>query len=202
MRRYTLILCICISLLIPGVLALDVPDTEDASEEDNFKAIALYNEASDLAYAGEFDTALEKVNEALAIIPNFTLALTTKAAILSEFEQYGEALEVLQAAYDLNPGDPYILSNAASIYILVGEYEYALEIIDKALSYAPDMVEIWIAKGTAHGALGEYEQEIAASEEALRLDPDNEFALYNLNYAQEQIEKSVDENNPVEAIVS
>ena len=196
MKRYTLSLFLCIAfltLLSQGAFALDMPDN------DNFKAISLYNEASDYAYAGNFEAALEKVDEALAIIPNFTVALITKAALLSELEQYGEALEVLQAAQELNPEDPYMLANAASTYLFLGEYEYALEIIDKALSYAPEMVEAWITKGTAHGALGEYDQEIAASEEALRLDPDNKLAISNINYALEQIKKSLDEKESFEA---
>jgi tetratricopeptide (TPR) repeat protein len=201
MRRYTRALFICIALLtllIPGVFALD---TLDIPEGDNFKAIALYNEASDYAYAGDFETALEKVNEALAIIPNFTVALITKGAILSELEQYGEALLVLQVAQELNPEDPYLLANVASIFLLLGEYESALEIIDTALSYSPDMVEAWITKGAVHGALGEYEQEIEASEEALRLDPDNKLAISNINYALEQIKKSLDGEDPIEALL-
>lgn len=175
------------------MLALEVSDVSDESKDDNFKAIALYNEATDLAYAGDFTTALLKVDEALAIIPNFTLALTTKAALLSELEKYGEALEILQIAHNLSPEDPYILTNAASIYLFLGEYEYALLVIDEALSYAPDMVEAWVTKGTVHGALGEYEEEIVASEEALRLDPENVLALSNINYALEQIKKLLDE---------
>jgi len=198
MRRYTRALFICIALLtllISGVSALDIP------EGDNFKAIALYNEASDYAYAGDFEAALEKVNEALAIIPNFTVALITKGAVLSELEQYGEALLVLQAAQELSPEDPYLLANVASIFIFLGEYESALELIDEALSYAPDMVEAWITKGAAHGALGEYEQEIAASEEALLLDPDNKLAISNINYALEQIKISHDGTDPLEALL-
>ena len=188
MKKYILTLCICIAALALGVLVFEIPNVYEESDDDNFKAIALYNDASDLAYAGDFTAALSKVDEALKIIPNFTLALTTKAAILSELERYNEALEVLQLAHNLNPEDPYILANAASTYLFIGEYEYALLVIDEALSYAPGMVEAWITKGTAHGALGEFEKEIAASEEALRLDPDNAAALSNLEYALSQIE--------------
>ena len=197
MKRYTLSLFICIALfafLSQGSFAADTPD------DDNFTAIALYNEASDYAYAGDFRAALEKIDRALAIIPNFTVALVTKAAVLSELGEYEEALEILQVASELNPEDPYMLANAASTYIFLGEYEYALEVIDKALSYAPDMVEAWITKGTAHGALGEYDQEIAASEVALRLDPGNKFAISNINYALEQIRNSAAED-PIAATV-
>ena len=188
--RYLLIFLVLFG--VSGAMAVESPD------DGNFKAIALYNEASDLAYAGEFSLALEKVDEALFIVPNFTVALTTKAALLSELERYDEALEALNTAYTLNPEDPYVLTNAASVYLYLGEYEYALNLTDIALSYNPELVEAWVTKGAAHGALGEYTKEVEASQQALLFDPKNPLALSNMEYALEQIKKSLDGKDPLE----
>lgn len=156
--------------------------------QDNFGAIELYNRAIDEASAGRFEEAVNLTDQALSIQPNFTMALITRTGLLLELEQVSEAEVSLKKALELDNKNPSVLATAASVRLKTGEFKEAIRYADDALLTDPSLIEAWIIKGTAHGALGEYEEEHNASESALTLDPDNPSALFNLRYAEDNMQ--------------
>ncbi len=84
---------------------------------DNQLAIEYYNNGVELAYQGDYNQALEKIDLALAENPNFTLALTTKAGILNSLGRYQEALSASDEAIVQNQSLPYAWVNKATALI-------------------------------------------------------------------------------------
>ena len=69
--------------------------------------VELYDEASRLKDAGELDAAIEKLNEALALDPDYSLAHTGMATFLQKKGQHVEAVSHAQRACELEPKDAF-----------------------------------------------------------------------------------------------
>lgn len=128
-----LILVICTGILVLGMV---VP-----ALADNVDAINYYNKAVDLAYQGDYETALVEVDRALQENENFTLAWVTKAGILNTLERYHEGLEASDRAIALDPGNSYAWTNRATSLNGLGMYEEGLAASDMALSLDPESPE-------------------------------------------------------------
>ncbi|HWQ67885.1 MAG TPA: tetratricopeptide repeat protein [Methanospirillum sp.] len=168
-------------------LSLTVPAIANETRQDNFGAIELYNKAVDAASSGNFNDALNLTGEALAIQPNFTVALVTRAGVLIALDRPEEAEDTVNRALVIDPANPSVLATASSLYIKTGDHTKALTFADTALDADPSLIEAWILKGTAHGALKEYPEELNASKSALALDPNNQLAKINYDFAQSHI---------------
>jgi len=167
------ILCIAFLCVAP-VMGADEP----------VSAIDNYNNAVDLASAGEYEEALVAVDAALSSNANFTLALATKSGILSAMEQYDEALVAADAAITSNPEMAYGYVAQTSALVGMGRNEEAAESAESALERDPENLEALIILGTAYGNLGMYERELEVSEEALTLYPGDPRAISNKAYAE------------------
>jgi len=151
---------------------------------DNQMAIEYYNNGVELAYQGDYNQALEKIDLALAENPNFTLALTTKAGILNSLGRYQEALSVADEAILQNQTLPYAWVNKATALINLGQPGDALNASNQAIALDPTLPEAWVDKGSALLDLGRYQESVQASRQALQLDPNSREALANYQTAQ------------------
>lgn len=184
------------------IIALIISPSSAAAMEGPFvDAVTYYNSAVDAASNGSDNLALELVDKALKIQPDFYLAQVTKAGLLSKEGNHTVALQILDEANRSHPDNPYILAAKASVFINAGQYIEARKNADEAIKHDPTMVDAWILKGTAHGGLGEYENELNASERALKIDPENLNAKSNYNYAVEKI-RSQQKNNDQDDVES
>lgn len=152
--------------------------------EPALSAIEQYNNAVDLAAAGEYDGALVAVDAAIDADPDFTLALATKSGILSAMGRYEEALAAADATVSSNPDMVYGYVARAEALVQLGRSEEAIVAAQAALDRDPENLEAMIILGTAYGNLGMYEDELAVSEEALALYPDDSRARGNQFYAE------------------
>ncbi|PWR75250.1 hypothetical protein DLD82_05535 [Methanospirillum stamsii] len=150
-------------------------------------AVSYYNQAVDAASQGSDQMAMDFLDKALSLQPDFYLAQITKAGLLSKNGNNSEAMQLLEDVNKTHPDNKYYLATMTSVFINTGQFEKAITSADAALLKDPTLIEVWILKGTAHGALGEFEEEIIASEQALKIDPENINAISNLNYAREMI---------------
>jgi len=161
-----------------------IPYCYAENEVDNFDAISLYNQGIDQANKGDYTGALDLLDNALAITPNFTLAHIARAGVLTEMGEYNQAIDAAKAAERLDPQNPSLLAVIANLYLLAGDYESSLKITDEAIKRDPELLEAWIIRGSAFGGIHEYKKEEEASLMALSLDPENEKAKENLNFAR------------------
>ena len=167
----------------------------------NYDAIALYNRAVDEASAGRFEESANLTGQALAIQPNFTLALITRTSVLLELGRIDQAEQALNRAIALDPENPSVLASAASVRLKTGDFQEAIRNADKALEKDPTLIEAWVIKGTAHGETGEYSEEESSSQKALALDPNNTLAMDNLQYAQGHLQGTKKRETPMEGIL-
>ncbi|MBT8507738.1 hypothetical protein AZH53_04815 [Methanomicrobiaceae archaeon CYW5] len=164
--------------------------------EPVFSAIEEYNNAVDLAVAGEYDAALVAVDATIAADPDFTLALATKSGILSAMGRYEEALAVADATVASNPDMVYGYVARAEALINLDRSEEAIAAAEDALDRDPENLEAMILLGTAYGNLGMYEEELAVSEDALALYPDDSRAQANRFYAEFMLSGETPEPTP------
>jgi len=179
------ILCIALLCIAPAMGA-----GEPVSAIDN------YNNAVDLASAGEYEEALVAVDAALSSNANFTLALATKSGILSAMERYDEALAAADAAIISNPDMVYGYVTRANALVGLGRNEEAVAAAESALERDPENLDARIILGTAFGNLGMYERELEFSEEALALSPGDSRALSNKAYAEFMLSGKTPEPTP------
>ena len=172
-----------ISAVLVGVIIMGLAGIAPVLA-DNQLAIEYYNNGVELAYQGDYNQALEKIDLALAENPNFTLALTTKAGILNSLGRYQEALSASDEAIVQNRTLPYAWVNKATALINLGQPGEALNASNQAIAIDPTLPEAWVDKGSALINLGRYQESVQASRQALQLDPNSREALANYQTAQ------------------
>ena len=155
-------------------------------------SVSLYNEAIDLANAGDYDNALIKLDSAVSVNENFSLAYAAKSGVLVATGDYESAVLSAKKAVAINPGQADAWVNMATAYIALGRYSEGLSASESAIELNPSdtgtLLNAWLNKGTALGGLGRYEEEIEASEKAIAIDPQDNRAWANKNYAKMMLE--------------
>jgi len=118
------------------------------------EAIDAYNRGVDLAVEGNFSAALESIDQALSMDPNFTIAWITRAGILNAMGEYNQSLVASDRALAIDEDQAEAWTNRASALISLGRNEEALESADRAIELDPRLSEAWIDRSTALSNLG------------------------------------------------
>jgi tetratricopeptide (TPR) repeat protein len=133
--------CIVLALLLVATIPVSAAenDTPVMMSNQNMEAIKAYNLGADLASQGKFQEALVETENALAIQPNFTLALTQKAGILNVMGKYQDALDASNSAIAGNPAISEAWANRADALVHLGKYKDAINSADRALAIDPTL---------------------------------------------------------------
>ena len=91
----------------------------------------LYQEACSAEYKEDYNTAINKLKEALTIATDDVMILTKLAGVYSELGDYDKALNTYAKVAELKPSDGYIYVSIGSIYENLGKYQEALEAYTK-----------------------------------------------------------------------
>jgi TolB-like protein/class 3 adenylate cyclase/tetratricopeptide (TPR) repeat protein len=148
----------------------------ERDEKDAFGHAAL---ARYYTYAGEYQAAIEAVQVAIDLNPNFANAHHVRALALISAGQPEESIEADNAAARLSPRDPmygfYDAARAVACFMM-RDYSRAIEFADKA-SRRPATVGFWphVLKSSALAQFGQREEARQALEEAYRHQPDLSF---------------------------
>jgi tetratricopeptide (TPR) repeat protein len=70
-------------------------------------AVELYDQADKLKDEGKLDEAAAKLNESLAVDPNYALAHAALAVVLQRLGKHDEAIGHAQKVCELEPDDPF-----------------------------------------------------------------------------------------------
>lgn len=102
--------------------------------------------------AGNFDSAIEKIEKALLQEPKNVEALIVKATIALKQENYGAALTTIDSALSLEPNNTEAISVRASLHKAQGEYQLAIEALDRALEINPQEMPLVMLKLSVYEA--------------------------------------------------
>jgi len=99
------------------------------------KAAAIYEKAYELAREEKFHESIEKINEAIAIYPNYVEAYLSRSGIYSELKNYQASVNDYKKAFAMDSifSETYYLPYAISLGG-IGDFENALKYIHLFLS--------------------------------------------------------------------
>jgi len=128
-----------------------------------------------------------------------------KGLIHTVNKQFEEAITSYDNALKIKSDDPIAWFNRGNALGDLGRNEEAIASYDNALKIKPDYSDAWYNRGIALGNLGRLEELNASHDNALKIKPDYHLAWYNqgitfterINFYQQEIEKSKNNNNPV-----
>jgi tetratricopeptide (TPR) repeat protein len=131
--------------LLKGEAYLNLKDSLGASGcfEESLKLDSNYSPsllglAAAASVDGDYEKALELVNEALANSPKSPQALAAKGDLLYYAGQYGSAANSYRNQSELNPDDPISLNNLANCFLKQGNFASAEFCYRRALKASPD----------------------------------------------------------------
>lgn len=133
----------------------------DVVEKDTEKALRLFREVSNkypkekffhIALANfhrekrMFADALEELEKAISLDPDYGLAVNVFAYTYTEMGNYEKALEYFRRYMDLFPDDANPIDSMAELYFIMGRLDDAIAKYKEALEIKPDFgVERWIS---------------------------------------------------------
>jgi Flp pilus assembly protein TadD len=140
---------------------------------------------------GRTREALESHERAIALAPNYSLALYNHCVVLIALEQYEDAASSCDRALQgdgswgqASPSKAWM--NQGLALRRLGRYNEALEAYNRALELEPSYILAWNNRGVVLLDLGRYREAESAFQQALELDPNNELVRRNLSIVQQQ----------------
>jgi len=136
--------CIVLALLLVAVIPVSAAgnDTPIKISRQTNDSINAYNLGADLASQGKIQEALVETEKALAIQPNWSLALAQKAGLQNALGRYQDALTSADAAIaaatpDMTAAMAGAWANRADALVHLGRFQEAIDSASKALEIDP-----------------------------------------------------------------
>jgi protein O-GlcNAc transferase len=128
---------------------------------------------------GQHASALELIDRAIAINPNFAMAHFNRGLFLHVLGRLKDALLSYDRAVELKPDYLEALSNRGTALLGLKRPHEALLSYDRALELKPDSVEAVYNRGNALLGLKRLGEALASYDRAVELKPDYAEAFYN-----------------------
>jgi len=113
MKRNHILVIVIFAIVVVAIVAGAILMQKSTAVTDQEKnPWYWYNNAVDLANAGQYQQALDANQKALAINESFPLALANKAGILNQLGRYEEAISSADKAINLNYNTPVATASA------------------------------------------------------------------------------------------
>ncbi|MDR2155150.1 MAG: methyltransferase domain-containing protein [Burkholderiaceae bacterium] len=97
------------------------------------------------SFAGNVGGAIQSARRALALAPNWPVAMLELGALLARGNGKQEAMRLAREAVAQNPNDPLVLTNAANISHTSGDKEQALKWMQQGATQHPDDARLRLA---------------------------------------------------------
>lgn len=139
----------------------------------------------------ELTTAVEHLNKAVGIHPNYKNAFLLLGNAHNYLQNYEQSIGYYNRALQIDPGYADANSNLAITYREAGQFfgekqgnlPKSIEYLTKANSMTPNDPEIVRLLGVANGMAGNHAQAISFFKKQTLLEPNNAKAFYNLGSA-------------------
>jgi tetratricopeptide (TPR) repeat protein/GTPase SAR1 family protein len=160
----------------------------------NEKKAELY--AYYIAYAyqalNKFQDAIEKLNEALILVPNFIGALGNKGYVLNKLGKYNEALGCYDKAIEIDSSYFNIWKAKGYTLYNLGKYNEAIGCYDKAIEIDPNDANVWYNKGYTLYNLGKYNEAIGCYDKAIEIDPNDAIVWNDKGIVLQSLERQIE----------
>ena len=147
--------------------------------------VAYFNLATAHIAVGELDSALDDLNEAIEIQPDWAPAYSYRGTIRAIMGDYEQAIQDYGRAIELDPDDAQAHRDRGALYYRVlADYDRALQDFTEAIRCNPGYVDAYYGRAFCWADKGEYGMAILDYTEIIRIDPDDAVAYHNraVNY--------------------
>jgi tetratricopeptide (TPR) repeat protein len=127
--------------------------------------------------------AIEYLNNAIKLQPNYASALNSRGNAYADLGQYKRAIEDYDEAIRFKPDYANAFINRGDVYYVLCQYQLAIQDCDEAIRLKPDNALAYSNRGKAYAKTGRYDTAIKDFNEAIRLKPDYHDAYNNRGYA-------------------
>lgn len=172
-----------------------------SAEEGKADAKQIYQEALQSAEKGQFEEALEKLNQVIIQDPNFVEAYFHRGMILFQMNDAERALNDFHKALEINPDFAPAFVGEATIVFSQGDLDKSIEFLEKAIEKDPQFGLAYHNRGVASYYKGNYKEAMQDLNKAVELgfEVDRQVyeqvsALSDLDATIEKLTKSIEEN--------
>jgi tetratricopeptide (TPR) repeat protein len=133
---------------------------------------------------GQYDHAIQDLDQAIRRDPNYALAFQSRGTAYSLKGQYERAIGDFNQAIRLDPNSAASFYGRGDTYNVQGQYERAIQDFDRAIRLKPDLAPIFFAatfheRGLAYAGNGQYDRALQDYDQAIRLYPNLAQAFYD-----------------------
>lgn len=123
------------------VAFLVLPFVVFAQQDDEKKAFELYGEGIKYFYSNDFENALVKFNEAIALKQDFQYAYYNRGLSQYKLKNYTEAATDLSVVLKLDSNNIDAYKNRGLAYMKINEYDNALSDFQHLIAFNPSVLE-------------------------------------------------------------
>src|SRR5580704_11266374 len=138
-----------------------------------------------LAYArkDQYDRALEDLDQAIRLNPNYTAAFNNRGSAYSAKGDLDRAIADYREAIRLDPKIAAAFNNRGFAYSWKGDLDRAIADHSEAIRLNPKYALAFLNRGNEYRAQGDFDRAIADYSEIIRLNPQFTFVLLNRGVA-------------------
>ncbi len=145
----------------------------------NYRLPEVYNNLAALYIdQGRYTEAVMNLNEALALRPNYFMAVLNRAVAYSQQGRMGQALVEFSRAEKLNPRSPRLFLNRGLAEYAAGYYATAVNDYTDLISLEPDNARAYLERGRAFIKMGYFQDAMDDFQHAIALRPDYAMPYY------------------------
>jgi len=137
---------------------------------------------------GDFETALDKLRQAIELNPNNALTQHWMSVVLLYSGSVDQAIRWQESFLRLDPGQP--IGNLMTLglsYYLNGQSDNAVSVLKRGIAGDPDFVGNYIVVAAAYARMGRMDDAKQAADQVLERDPFFEVAYYGSAFKKDRI---------------
>lgn len=124
-----------------------------------------------------FPEALSALDKALALKPDYCLAIATKGDVYQKQKDFDKARVIYENALACNANDWRVMVNIGALLMKQKRFADAIPYFDKALSIRPDNVDCIYDRAKSYYRVSQYKKAVADCKRALILAP-SDYEVY------------------------
>jgi lipoprotein NlpI len=146
-------------------------------------AVAFSDRGIAYARKGQYDRAIEDLDQAIRLNPNYAAAFNNRGSAYSAKGDLDRAIADYREAIRLDPKIAAAFNNRGFAYSWKGDLDRAIADHSEAIRLNPKYALAFLNRGNEYRAQGDFDRAIADYSEGIRLNPQFTFVLLNRGVA-------------------